>query len=134
MRAKVAHADFIDALRAQFPAAAAEIDPDIECGLLHLEVGAFCRHAEDAIRAGDAAAVRDCFRFAEWLLQHGDDAVVNAVNVSFLEHLLFEGRKTAWAKSLMPPALARAWQEMQDYMRQLRESARHPGSRRRGAP
>jgi len=129
---RVGHAGFIAALRLRFPTAAAEIDPDIEGGLLHLEMAAFTHHAEGCIRDGDATMVRECFLLADWLLQHGDDAVVNAVHVSFLEHLLFEDRKTAWAKSLMTPSLARAWEAIHDYMRQIGEARRPPGVRRQG--
>ena len=122
MTDKVGHAEFVAALRERFPAVAADIDHDAEAGLLHLEMGAFLQHTLAFIRAGDQHGVTTCFAFADWLLQVGDDTVCNAVAVSYLEHLGFEGRKTSWAKPLLSPRLSRVWSEVTNYMRQFRRS------------
>lgn len=131
MSERVNHRAFVAALGARFPEVAASIDPEVEGGLLHLEMGAFLQHTMDAIRNGDRDVVAACFAFADDLLVRGDDAVVNAVYVSFLEHLVFEGRKTAWAKTVLSPRLEAARQEIAGYMQQLERArvARHPKRR-----
>lgn len=118
MTAKIGHTEFVAALRERLPAVAADID--VEAGLLHLDMGALLQYTLACIRVGDQPSVTTCFEFADWLLQFGDDAVRNAVAVSYLEHLAFEGRKTSWAKALLSPRLARVWSEVTDYMRQVR--------------
>lgn len=117
---RIDRAAFVEALRLRFPSAHARIDPKIEGGLLHLEMGAFHQHLLDAIRAGDPGEVSRCFAFADELLQRGTADVTNAVAVSLLEHLQFDGRRTAWAKRLLTPALARAWSDVHACMQTLR--------------
>lgn len=126
MTGRVGHAEFVAALRERFPEVAADIAPDVDAGLLHLDMGAFLQHTLVHIRAGDPHGVTSCFAFADWLLQVGDEAVRNAVAVAYLEHLGFEGRKTSWAKPLLPPRLARLWSEVTDCMRQARGTAAPP--------
>ena len=110
------HEQFICELYQRFPAVRDEIDPEIEGGLLHLEVSAFTRLTLQAIEATNRDAVTRCFQFAERLLVHGDNAVKNAVYVSYLENLEFAEESQLWAADLMPRALLRAWFEIQEYM------------------
>jgi hypothetical protein len=78
------HPRFTAMLGIEFP----EVIPSIrrgERGILHCEMGAFRRAAEEAIDRGQLWAAERYFRFLERLLAEADDDVRNAVEVSFLE-------------------------------------------------
>lgn len=91
-----------------------EIRNDIngEMGLLHMEVGVFCRYAQDCIDKGDEKAVRACFRIAESAYKGGNSSVKNAIDVSFVEALAFrdsEKSNRKWAWELFPERLKRLY-------------------------
>jgi len=75
---------FISAIIAQFPEVAATFD-EIDNGLLHLEVAAFRRCVEDAIDNGRLWDVERYTRFIADSLTNADDALNNAIGVSFIE-------------------------------------------------
>lgn len=96
-----------------------------ECidGLLHPQIAAFATYAQRAIDERNSEAwMQVCGAFQElWL--NADDELVNALNVSFLEHLYFqdENIKRGWAYKAMPKIMRKAWDEMQDYLKRLSE-------------
>jgi len=82
--------DFLSALRTQVPEAGPVIDgalkgPDDEL-LLHLIVADLMRFAQDRFEQGDWATLDNLLRVVERGLLDGDEAVENAVAVSFVEN------------------------------------------------
>lgn len=108
----IEHETFVKELLDKFPEVSGQIDPKVDCGLLHLEMSAFARFTREQIEARDRVTVTECFQFADRLLRNGDDAVVNAVNVSFLENLDFEQEDERWAFDCMPTRVREAWREI----------------------
>ena len=114
------HQDFTRMLVSEFP----HIEADVRHwdGLLHLEMGEFARLMEDARERGDWAMYERGVRLADKLWSAPDSSVENALNVSFLEHLAFEGPhgETAW--EMLTPALQRGWENMMSYLATLAAS------------
>jgi hypothetical protein len=110
------HARFISLLTEQFPVVAAEMD-DCRRGLLHCEMGAFSHATQTAIDAGDDESVRQHFLFIDGIFRDATPDVENAVYVSYLENLRFEGRKAGPtnARELLPPRLQQALAEVEAY-------------------
>ena len=75
---------FLKLLAEQFPEVSATID-DIADGLLHLEVAAFRRCVETAADSGRLWDVERYLRFVDDILPQADDALDNALGVSFIE-------------------------------------------------
>jgi hypothetical protein len=104
-----ANRPFVDTLRARFPEVAAEIDAMDAHGLLHIEVGAFEIVTLRAYGRGDLDAVRRYFAFADDALGTADDALTNALHVSYAEGFALGTAHEQTARSLMPPRLAVAF-------------------------
>ncbi|MDR3623212.1 MAG: hypothetical protein P4L85_27915 [Paludisphaera borealis] len=111
---------FVALLNERFPEVAAQID-DISEGLLHLEMATFSRATQAAIDSQDEEAVKRHFRFIDEVFRDAAPDVENAVNVSYLEHLRFEGRKAGptKARGLLPPRLHQALIELEEYLANL---------------
>ena len=75
---------FVGSVRSQFPEVAATIG-DIDDGLLHLEVAAFRRCVEAAMDEGRFWDVERYCRFIAESFANADDALDNAIGVSFIE-------------------------------------------------
>jgi hypothetical protein len=117
------HPRFIALLTAQFPEVAAAID-DCSQGLLHLEMATLARATQSAIYNQDKATVIRHFQFVDEVIRDAAPDVWNAVNVSYLENLHFEGRKAAPAKAreLLTPRLRQALIELEEYLERLHGS------------
>ena len=100
---------FLAMLAAELPELASQLDNSDWQGLLHPQVAEFADFAQKAIDAGDRATVDRCFHLADLAASHGDDAVQNAIGVSFVEHLnLRDGKvRRAWAVPLLSDRLRR---------------------------
>ena len=111
---------FIALLNEQFPEVAAKID-DISEGLLHLEMATFSRETQAAIDAQDNETVKRHFRFIDEAFRDAAPDVENAVNVSYLENLRFDGRKAGLtqARGLLPPRLHQALVDLEEYLAKL---------------
>jgi hypothetical protein len=111
---------FIVMLTERYPAVAADID---ECarGLLHLEMGALARAAQVAISDEDTAAVREHFRFIGEIYHRATPEVKNAVHVSYLENLGFDGKhgKRIKAKEILSPELQAGLKGLEAYNAEL---------------
>jgi hypothetical protein len=125
MTAKIDHSRFVALLGQRFPRIAEAI-ADCATGLLHPEMATFGRATIGAIREGDLETVKAHFAFADELYRDGDDAVVNAVNVSYLELVDFEGRKAKGirARQLLSPRLQQAVRDLEEYWDALRRSGK----------
>ena len=111
---------FIALMAERFPEVVADID-DCSRGLLHLEMGTFAVATQAAIDAQDKEVVKRHFQFVDEILRDAAPEVENAVHVSYLEHLRFEGRKAAptQARGLLSPRLKRALADLEAYLARL---------------
>jgi hypothetical protein len=111
---------FIALLAERFPNVAAAID-DCSQGLLHLEMATLARATQAAIDEGDRDAVRRYFAFIDEVFRDAAPDVENAVNVSYLENLRFQGRKAGpmRARELLSPRLQQALSQLEDYLGRL---------------
>jgi len=92
-------------------------------GLLHIQMGAFARRAQRAKGQADWDSYARCIAIVERLWQRPDHAVLNAINVSFLEHIDFDGPRGSTAWGHLSPGLKLAWQNMQRYLQDLARPA-----------
>ena len=115
--ATLADAGFLTRLAVRFPDIAASVD-ECSLGLLHLEMGIFASATQQAISAEDVATVQCHFEFVDELLQNAGSDLVNAINVSYLEHLSFDGRhgKRISARELLSLRLQKALSGLETYL------------------
>ena len=130
-RKKIDHSRFIALLTERFPEVAANID-DCSQGLLHLEMATLARATQAAIDGQDKPTVLRHFKFIDEVFRDAAPDVENAVNVSYLENLRFEGRNAgpARARELLTPKLRQALSELEEYLERLFSEAER---RRKGA-
>jgi hypothetical protein len=85
----MSNADFVDALVARVPAARALVDEhlDDQFGelLIHMLMADVSRLALSAFQQGDASTANAVLAVVDEALRTGDDALINAVQVSFVE-------------------------------------------------
>jgi hypothetical protein len=132
MPERIDHPRFIALLAERFPEIAASVDP-CSRGLLTLEMAALGCATQAAIDAQDTATVRRHFEFVDEVCRDATPNVKNAVSVSYLEDLRFEGRKAAPAKArqLLTPRLRQALADLEDYLARLFENRRRNNGRER---
>lgn len=108
---------FLKEAKSLFPELRGELNR--QYGLLHLEMHVFCDFVQRLIEKGEEHRVIQAFQFAERMLRDGNSDLVNALTVSFLEHLNFEDGKVqrAWAHKLMPQSLAQQHAAIVEYNR-----------------
>ena len=120
MASEVDRDAFIAMLAERYPAIAADID---ECmaGLLHLEMVQLAKAAQAAISDEDPEAIRGHFRFIDEVYRRATPEVKNAVHVSYLERLGFEGRhgKRIKAREMLSPALQAGLRGLEAYNERL---------------
>jgi hypothetical protein len=119
--------DFSRMALAEFPELAEEFEEWAE--LLHLKMGAFARITQGAKGEGDWEKYDRCVRLADELFGRTTPDLENALNVSYLEHLDFDGPRgpKAWAR--LTPRLKVGWKEMQQYLEDLAAKGK-PGNSR----
>jgi hypothetical protein len=88
-------------------------------GLVHLQVSEFKDFTQRAIEARSFDVVSKCFQIALAALLDGDDAVRNAIYVSYLEDLDFRGDAGKQAAQMMPGELKQARNGVLGYGEQL---------------
>jgi hypothetical protein len=116
--------EFIASLLSEFPELTEEVRENE--GLLHVQVGAFARHTEEAIASGDFAGVDRCFALAHRALHDADPPLKNAIYVSYLEHLDFGGAHGPAAQHRMSPLLRQGYGEIMDYLAMLERTSKRP--------
>jgi hypothetical protein len=116
MAEPIDHERFVTLLKERYPAIAADID-DCARGLLHLEMGTLARATQAAISDEDKAAVRGYFAFIADVFRLATPDVKNAIYVSFLENLSFDGRhgNRIGARELLSPQLQTALMELEKH-------------------
>ena len=105
----------------ELPDLSAELHDDTWDGLLHLQIAVLCRRTQVAIDEGDRPLLLLICRLVVELLDSGGAEVVNALHVSFLEHLNLEDGKQRrrWAREAMPPRMRAALEEITEYDERL---------------
>ena len=116
---------FLQALATRFPKIAANISP-IESGLLHPEMAVVSQATQEAIAEQDWEAIASHFAFVEEVLVGADEAVKNAVYVSYVENV-FLGETSAnyiSARAMLPSTLAQALLELEAHFEMLTHAKR----------
>jgi hypothetical protein len=110
---------FLKELKSAFPPLRSELNQ--ECGLLHCETHAFTRFVQALIDSEDKDTLIQSLQIADRFLREGNLAMVNALTVSFLEHLNFEDGKVPrrWAWDCMTPALREQYRAVMKYNQDL---------------
>ncbi len=111
----------IEKIEKEFPELSDELHDEINDGLLHLQISEFSHLTQKAIDNGNEIIFKKvCSMFCE-LFTAGEPELVNALNVSFLEHLNFKnGKKNRnWAYKAMPQLMRIAFDEMEKYNEKL---------------
>ena len=121
------HHDFRRVLLEEFPQLRQEIEDSD--GLLHIEMGVFAEHTQRAKGQGDWPTYERCIKLADRMWANPDAVLLNALNVSYLEYLDFDGPRGPKAWSLLTPPLQEGWKAIMQYLRKLGNAAR-----KRGAP
>jgi hypothetical protein len=118
---------FIALLAERFPDVFADID-DCSQGLLHLEMGTLATATQAAIDNQDRDTVRWHFQFIDEVFRDAAPEVKNAVAVSYLEHLRFEGRKAnaTRARELLTPALRQALSDVEAFWENFSRDTNRP--------
>ncbi len=112
--------EFLGLLGVEFPVIYAAIDSD-HLDLIHLVMAEVARATSKAIDKRDWDQVRSHFAFMESVLSNANEAVANAICVSYLENLLF-GEADAnhlYAKSLLPEKLKTSFAELEAHFEML---------------
>lgn len=111
---------FVSMLAERYPAVAADIDESMS-GLLHMEMGQLAKAVQVAISDEDTVAVREHFLFIDEVYRRATPEVKNAVHVSYLERLSFDGKhgKRIRARDLLSPALQAGLRGLESYNAEL---------------
>jgi hypothetical protein len=106
-------------LKTAFPQLRSDLNQ--EHRLLHLETDVLTRFVETSIDTGDKDNLVTALQIADKFLRNGNGKVVNALTVSFLEHLNFEDGKVPrqWAWEYMTAALKEEYQAIMKYNDEL---------------
>lgn len=113
---------FGELLAERFPVIAAEADEGVTPSIF-LRMGALAKATQGAIREGDRAAVKALFEFVSQVYRHANPDVCNAICVSYLEQLDFDGRRATAinARQLLPTELQNADEDLGAYNLKLFE-------------
>lgn len=114
-------AEVIERIEATYPQLSSVLHDEIVEGLTHLQIAEFSRLTQQQIDEHDCDGFqRTCRLFIE-LWDNAVPAVINALNVSFLEHLVFEDETIIrrWAYDEMPERMRVAYEKMQLHNRRI---------------
>jgi hypothetical protein len=130
IREPYSQADFVRLLLEEFP----ELGGDIAeaDGLLHLEMHAFTRLMQRAKSAGEWSVYKRGVHLATELWTRGDASLRGALDVSFLEHLDFDGPRGPEAWTRLTSELQHGWQAMRAYNERVAALIAPPKKKRRG--
>ena len=86
-----------------------------------MQIGSLSRMTQYLIDNQDKDNLKKAYDLALDLITNGNDKVINALNVSYLEHLNFKNGKVnrEWALTFMNPRLRKHHKEMMDYLYNL---------------
>ncbi|HMF20408.1 MAG TPA: hypothetical protein VKE98_24575 [Gemmataceae bacterium] len=126
MAESIDHGRFITLLAERFPIVAASIG-DCFKGKIHLEVATLATATQASIDDQDKGTVQAHFEFIDEVLPEATPDLENAIYVSYLEKLWFEGRKAAptRARDLLTPRLRQALADLEEYLDRLFAGSKH---------
>lgn len=106
---------FIKDVKEAFPELVKDINS--EYGLLHLEMHVLHEFVQQQIDNENIENVKKAFQIIERHYKNGNGALVNAIIVSFLEHLDLGASKgkDSWALKLLPQSLRSPYDEFRQY-------------------
>ncbi len=106
-----------------FPEITEELHDETWDGLIHLQVSVFSRLVQAAIDSYDEQTFEKACHLFLQLFEEGEPTLVNALNVSFLEHLSFTDGKInrSWAYKQMPNKMQLAFDAMEEYNNKIFE-------------
>jgi len=106
-------AGFVQLVAGAFPDLRAELDEDdgLEC----VQTRTFCERTQAAIDRGDIGVLGTCFAIADRVIADGDESMLNAIHVAFLEELDFRGPHGKRAFGRLTPALRKGWTDINEY-------------------
>ncbi len=102
--------DFRQAVLAEFPQLNTQFQGDDD--LPFVQIGAFAGFTQRAKGAADWGTYERCVRIAHSLFTRASRELEDALYVSFLKHLYFEGPRGPKAWSLLTPELQAAWRRI----------------------
>ena len=104
-----------------FPEISEEVEED--AGLVHLQIGTLARLANSAIKSGEFELLNKTYEFIHDLSRHQKELspeIINAIHVSFLEHLNFGNKNNgASAKEMLPPIMLKMWEAQMEHNRKI---------------
>lgn len=111
---RMPQAEFLTGLIEQFPGLEADLLDEDYSFSIHLQVGCWATYANHCVAAGQLEEVRKALNYFQQTVGRVDPATENALYVSFLEHLEFEGGtlNAKKARSMLSPAYQHIWQEL----------------------
>jgi hypothetical protein len=86
-------------------------DPDY-VGLIHLQIGEFANYTNKCIATKRFDELKKIFDFFEAAVNKVHSTVENALYVSFLEHVDFNGLNEKEIKKYLNPDLYKTWKEL----------------------
>jgi hypothetical protein len=115
--------EVISRIETEFPDLAEALHDEIIEGLFYVQVAEFARLTQKAIDDGDKGQFKRICNLFKFLFLNGSPEVINALNVAFLEHLnVTDGKKKrSWAYAAMPELMKKAYSDMAEYNRRMRE-------------
>jgi hypothetical protein len=99
-----------------------QLQEEFDCwedDLPHLQMAEFLKFTQEAIEARSFGVARKSFEIATTALKSGEDALLNAIYVSFLEHLDFRSDAGKEALLLMPAELKKGRYDILAYDEKL---------------
>ena len=111
---RMPQAEFLTGLIEQFPGLEADLLDEDYSFSIHLQVGCWATYANHCVAAGQLEEVRKALNYFQQTVGRVDPATENALYVSFLEHLEFEGGtlNAKKARSMLSPVYQHIWQEL----------------------
>jgi len=109
----------IERIEATFPQLSRELHDSIVEGLLHLQIAEFGRLIQSFVDTHESQSLDTACQLFVELYEQGSPALRNALNVSLLENITFDGLDRHWAYFQMPPAMRTAYDEMAEYNQRI---------------
>ena len=110
----ISSTDFAALAVAEFPELRPDIEDEVNRGLVHCEVGALAQFVQAAKGRADWNTYGRAMLFVDRLLPEADPALENALYVSFLEHIDFNGANGPRAWTQLSERLRKGWRELND--------------------
>lgn len=108
--------EFLNYLVEQFPSVKEEVlDPFYE-GLIHLQVARFADYTNHCIKVKKLDELQRILDFFRAVIDKVDSGTENALYVSFLEHLEFEGLKEREIRQYLGEKHFKEWKELRKFL------------------